>query len=290
MNMSGRRKLGLAMVFGLIATLAVADRATGQEAGKLIDEATSAFVALDFEGSLKKLDAALRVPGNRPADLVRIHGQRALCFLSLGRNSEAQKAFAAALSIDPAFRLGQDVSPRFSEPFKKILDQGVPTLRISVSPPDSARKGEPVTVAVKLVADPANLSDSLMFHYRRTGTTEYASEQVRLVRGKRLRFMLSAGAPLDWYYEVLDRHGGRLRSKGDADHPLHLKVKAEQKIAAVTPEPPPEATAATPAWYQRWWVWAIVGSVAAAAGTYAVILASSEGEAASHRDFSIDIR
>jgi hypothetical protein len=269
--------------------------------GDLIEEATNAFSTLDFEGALSNLDEARRIKGNTPQDLVRIYSLRAKCLISLGREEEALKAFTAALSIDPAFRLSPDASPRFAEPFQKLLGQGVAALDVEVAPPDEVVVGEPVLVTVRVVSDPAGISDNLRLKYRRA-KKKYSGLKVRLVRGKRMRFYLGPSVwkaeglqAIEWYGEIRDRFGGLLARKGDASHPLKIVVKKKPIAVPVLPPPPvpvakPEEKKPPPppAWYERWWVWAIVGGVAVAAGTTAGILATS-GDEPDHRTFSIEI-
>ena len=268
--------------------------------GDLIEEASSAFSLLDFEGSLSKLDQAQKTEGNTPQDLVRLYSLRAKCLISLGREDEAVQAFTAALSIDPAFRLSPDSSPRFAEPFQKLLERGVAALDVDVSLPDQVVVGAPVLVTVQVAADPAGISDKMRLRYRR-GKKKYSALKAKLHLGKRSRFYLPPSIwkaeglqAIEWHCEILDRHGGLLKRMGDADHPLTIVVKMKPIAAVVVPPPPPpiikpQEKKPPPAWYERWWVWAIVGGVAVAAGTTAGVLATS-GDSPDHRTFSIDIK
>jgi hypothetical protein len=277
------------------------EQSFAQGGGDLIEEANNAFSTLDFEGALSSLDEAQRIKGNTPQDLVRIYSLRAKCLISLGREGDAVKAFTAALSIDPAFRLSPDASPRFAEPFQKLLGQGVGALEVEVAPPGEVVVGEPVLVTVRVLADPAGISDNLRLKYRR-GKKKYSSLKLRLIRGKRMRFYLGPSVwkaeglqAIEWYGEIRDRFGGMLARKGDAGHPLKIIVKKKPVVAPLLPPPPlpvakpEEKKPPPPAWYERWWVWAIVGGVAVAAGTTAAVLATS-GDDPSHRTFSIQIQ
>jgi tetratricopeptide (TPR) repeat protein len=291
-----------AVLIALVLAWFLPEQSFADGGGDLIEEAANAFSTLDFEGALSSLDEAERIRGNTPQDLVRIFTLRAKCLISLGREDDAQKAFTAALSIDPSFRLSPDESPRFAEPFQKLLDQGVAALEVDVKPPQEVIVGEPVLVTVEVVADPAGISDNLRLKYRR-GKKKYSALKVRLIRGKRMRFYLGPSVwkaeglqAIEWYGEIRDRFGGLLARKGDADHPLNIIVKKKPVVAPVLPPPPvvvakPEKKKPPPppAWYERWWVWAIVGGVAVAAGTTAGILATS-GDEPSHRTFSIEIQ
>ena len=286
----------------MVVLCAWSEQSFAEGGGDLIEEAANAFSTLDFEGALASLDEAQRIKGNTPQDLVRIFTLRAKCLISLGRDDDALMAFTAALSIDPAFRLSPDASPRFAEPFQKLLGQGVAALEVEITPPGEVVVGEAVLVTVRVVADPAGISDKLRLKYRR-GKKKYSGLKVRLVRGKRMRFYLGPSVwkteglqAIEWYGEIHDRFGGLLARKGDAAHPLKIVVKKKPVVAAVLPPPPvpvakPEEKKPPPppAWYERWWVWAIVGGVAVAAGTTAAVLATS-GDDPNHRTFSIQIQ
>lgn len=300
--MSRTRYFPGAVLIVLVLAWFLPEQSFAAAGGDLIEEAANAFSTLDFEGALSNLDQAQKIKGNTPQDLVRIFALRAKCLISLGREDEAAKAFTAALSIDPTFRLSTDDSPRFAEPFQKLLDQGVAKLEVTVTPPDEVVVGEPVLVTVEVVADPAGISDNLRLRYRR-GKKKFSALKVRLVRGKRMRFYLGPSVwkaeglqAIEWCGEIRDRFGGLLARKGDADHPLKITVKKKLIAAPVLPPPPvpvarPEEKKPPPppAWYERWWVWAIVGGVAVAAGTTVGILAAS-GDEPDHRTFSIQIQ
>ncbi len=300
--MSGTRFFLTAVVVALVLPWFSPEQSFAGTGGELIEEAINAFSMLDFEAALARLEKAQKTKGNTPQDLVRIYSLRAKCLISLGREEAAEEAFTAALSIDPAFRLSPDASPRFAEPFQKLLERGVAALSVEVEPPGEVVVGEPVLVNVRVVADPAGIGEKLRLRYRR-GERKYSALNFRLIRGKRSRFYLPPGVwkaegleAIEWYCEIRDRYGGLLARKGDAAHPLKISVKKKLVVAPVIPPPPApiakpeeETPPPTPAWYQRWWVWAIVGGVAVAAGTTVGILAAS-GEEPDHRTFSIQIQ
>jgi hypothetical protein len=52
-----------------------------------------------------------------------------------------------------------------------------------------------------------------------------------------------------------------LAESGTASLPFHLRVQA----------PPPVVVAGPPKWYQKWWVWTIVGAAATGAGVLAYV-------------------
>ncbi len=263
-----------------------------------IGQAESAFAGLDFEGALTHLEAAEQRPGNSRARLVRIFSLRGLCLISLGREQQAGRAFGAALSIDPGFRLDPDLSPVYQEPFDKLLTSGVKPLSVDVSLPDRVVFGDPVPVKVKLLSDPFGLSGKLVFRHRRAGAKKFSTVRLRLALGKPVSFYLPPGtwvvkgtAPLEWYAKLIDRHGGMLLEEGTADHPLRVPVEAKKKIELSnagpigTAAPPIEPS---PAWYKRWWVWAIIGGAAVAAGGTAAAIYLTR-DSPNQRDFTLQI-
>lgn len=292
---------GLLLVVLAAAVLAWPCEARAAGGQAQIERAESAFSGLDFESALKQLAAAENQRGNSRAQLVRIFSLRGLCLVSLGREQEAKRAFRAALSIDPTFRLDPDLSPRYQAPFDELLEAGVAQLALEVSLPERVVFGDPVPVKLTLLADPAGLAGKLLFRHRRAGVEKYSSISVHLKPGKQVSFYLPPGtwtvkglAPIEWYAKLLDGHGGLLLSKGAADHPLSVQVVAKKKIvlSSVGSSGPPAASAKpvepAPAWYKRWWVWAIVGGVALAAGGTAAAVYLTRGSP-SRRDFVLHI-
>jgi len=72
---------------------------------------------------------------------------------------------------------------------------------------------------------------------------------------------LPAGARIDYYVRAVDPHGGIVAESGTPALPFRLQVAA----------PPVAQLREPPRWYQKWWVWTLVGAAAVGAGvvTYA---------------------
>jgi len=279
----------------LLALVLLAVPAGASGPNKYIDQSASAFAALDFEGALGLLEKALARPGNNPGDLVRIYSLRGLCLLSLGRDSQARRAFRAALSIDPSFRLAPDLSPRFQEPFRKVLDQGVEQISLDIELPREVAVGQPLEGRARLLSDPERLARRLVLRFRRQDQRQYSSLRLQITaeRPASIRFPTAllggaAGQAVEWYAELQDGHGGRLLGKADAAHPLRVEIVEPQPVARAAPVPEPQPPPPSVPWWRKWWIWAIAGGVAAAAGGTAAAIVLSR-PAASERDFSIEI-
>ncbi len=293
------KSVGLPLVVGVLMGLSAPVKA--DSGSDQIDKAASAFSALDFEGALQYLEQAHGMAGNGREELIRIYALGGLCLASLGRMAEAEKSFAAVLSIDPAYRLGDDISPRYREPFLKVLKKGVARLAVSVTVPNPLTLKEPVSVELKLLADPVGLARKLSFRYRRGDQGKFSSVRVKLGVGKAKSFYLPPGIwrdaglqPLKWYAELRDRFGGLLLQKGSASHPVTVAVvKPKPKmIPALSGLAAGRASVKDEdsSWYQRWWVWAIVGGVAVAAAGGTVAAMSLSVDAPEQRSFTLDIQ
>jgi hypothetical protein len=294
----------------LLLVVAVCFATPSSRAGRnaaLIEDAQAAFANLDLEGAMRILETALTNPGNDPGDLVRIYSLRAQCLIPLGRESDALDDFRKALSIDPEFRLGPDVSPVYTGPFMQVLDEGVSPLEVQIVPPASVATGDRVRVTARVVSDTIALVDHVRFHYRRQGNTRYTRLRVRVAGKKSVRFHLPTGLwaqandkPLEWFAQVRDRYGGVLRTIEHPDRPARVAVVPKWKnplgsplVRQVEKKPltktPVVSRASETAWYERWWVWALVGGAAAAVGG-TVWAVTSTGGASSHRDFAVEIQ
>lgn len=292
------RKVVLAVL--LLVSISAGGFARADTNDKL-KQANSAFSALDFEGALKILEQAFSQAGNGRQELIRIYSLGALCLVSLGREQEAKRSFEAVLSIDPSYRLDKDASPRFQKPFFEVLKKKVPRLAINVSLPSPLIYKKPVSIEVSLLADPAQISKKLIFHYKHEGQKKFSSFSIMLKPKQTKSFYLPPGfwegfdqQSLLWYAQLKNRFGGTLLTKGSVDHPVVVDlVKPTPKPLSALEDisgrkAPPEAKESS--WYEHWWVWAIVGGAAAAiaGGSAAAVYLGSDDP--KQRNFTLDIR
>ena len=302
----------ICVVLGLLGTAASVN-ARSKNTSALVEKARSAFAELSYERALDLLIEAEQNQGNSRRDLVRIYALSGLCLLSLRRHGEAQSAFRAALSLDPTYRLDREISPVYQKPFQQVLDAGVEPLAVDVIPPEKPLIGEPVKIRVELVADPANLSDHMVFYYRLAQRKQYISVKLPLVRGKRTTLTIpgrlwsqsrsqtsqkpGSKQTIYWYAKVFSKNGGLLLPKGDPSHPISLIARAKitnpaADLLATSGHTRHQASGSIAddkgtAWYKRWWVWALVGGVALAAGTTTAVFTLREVPQ-DHRSLAIE--
>ncbi|NOZ84678.1 MAG: hypothetical protein GXP49_00130 [Deltaproteobacteria bacterium] len=215
---------------------------------KLIEEANTSFRFLDFEGALQKLEQARVLPGITRIDLERILALKGMCLAPLGRDKEAEYAFKALLSLDPAYRLDPDLSPRYRTPFNRVLEQGIPRLVVEIHAPKFVTTGKNLVFSIDKVSDPAKLADHALIHYKNTGQGGYTSQVIDLpeppgsteLNLKPAEWQQDDKGPIEWYGEIFDRHGILLMTKADPQYPLSIEVrknKPKPKKAVALTEP-----------------------------------------------------
>jgi tetratricopeptide (TPR) repeat protein len=285
---------------GLVAQVVVASvvfslAASAQDVGKstdvLLRKATDLYSDLSFERALVLVDQALAKPRNSRLQLVHAYKLRGLCHASLGRYDQASKSFARLLALDPTFRLDTSLSPRIRASFNKVLRRERPRLDVHILPPPAAFLGEPLEFTAYVKDDTLGMIRSVNIWVRRGAAGRYSSVRSRL-RGEgetRIRVpakVWEAGGregALSWYAMVQGDNRGELKRFGDELHPLVLDVTDRQDAAAGT------AAARQARWYERWWVWAIVGGVLAA-GTATVVVLTTSMENGGPHDFEVITR
>ena len=261
--------------------------AAGGDTDKLIDQASAFYGDLDFEKALVALQKAFQVPGNSRAQLIRMYHLSGLCLSSLGRYKAAEDSFSRLLVLDPSARLGADVSPRIRKPFNQLVQKNMPRLNVRLVPPAYAQLGRPLTFGAEVVADPVDMITGVHIFFRRGAGGKFSSVR-SLLKGKGeqpLNVPATAwegdgkGEKIFWYAVVEGASQSRLQEFGDAAHPSALEIseKSPEEIAA----------AGETAWYEHWWVWAIIGGVAAGATATAVVLATDQTPSGPF-DFTVD--
>jgi hypothetical protein len=261
--------------------------AGGGKTDELINQASAFYGDLDFEKALGALQKAFQAPGNTRGQLIRMYHLSGLCLGSLGRYKPAEDSFSRLLVLDPSFRLGADVSPRVRKPFNRLVKKNMPRLNVRLVPPAYAQLGQPLTFGAEVVADPVGMVTGVHIFFRRGPSGKFSSVRSPL-KGKGEQPLAvpatawegdGKGEKIFWYAVVEGANRSRLQEFGDAAHPSALAVweKSPEEIAA----------AGETAWYERWWVWAIIGGVAAGATATAVVLATDQIPSGPF-DFSVD--
>ena len=260
--------------------------------GGTIEKAADAFSAMDFEKALDLLERALSEGGKTPGELVRIYSLRAQSLALLGRLEQAREAFRIVLSIDPAFRLPPDASPRLTQPFSKVLAEKTPPLELRLVPGRISAAAPPQLLLTLI--DPLRLSGEVTIYARWAGRADFVPLRLAVTPGNEVQVQLSglerpgpATEYLEYYAELYDRFSNRLAVRADAAHPLRALLQKEEKPVALPPAAP--LPAPTPAWYSKWWVWAIVGTAIAAGGGVAAGVILSR-PAPQERDFGVVVK
>jgi tetratricopeptide (TPR) repeat protein len=246
---------------GLIAA------ARGADALKL---AEASFTAGQLAEAAGLLDRLLRAPDNGRELLAEAYLLRGRVAAGAGDLLGAEAHFRRALELRPAAEITDPRGPEAAalEAARKTMPGG--GLRLVQTPLGELPAGAPAPVAVRVEGDSERLVSTLELGYRPAEagaflTTRAAPPAPLVIPAA----ALPAGARLDYYVRAVDGHGGTVAESGTPALPFRLQVAAPQTAALREP----------PRWYQRWWVWTLVGAVAVGAGavTYAATRPGDEG-------------
>jgi tetratricopeptide (TPR) repeat protein len=273
------------VAFGLVSHA----MAQGNQTDALIEQASAQYADLNFEAALKLLNKALKAKGNSRVQLVRIHHLTGLCLGAIGNYDIAKQAFARLLTLDPTFRLGADVSPRVRKPFDDLVKRKPQRLEVRPMPPPHAQLGKPLVLTFQVVADPVKMANSVQVWHRRGKQGKYSSIRSKVAGKGEYQITIPPvaweagkgmdGGDLSWFAVVEGEQRSQLQNFGDAMHPVSLEV-----IDQATAE---KLAAAEKRWYERWWVWALIGGVVVAGTTTAVVLATTSTPSGPF-DFTVD--
>jgi hypothetical protein len=159
----------------LAAAIAVAF-GTAVRAQDDLGGAKTLYVNASYEEALTVLDKQTAAAGTAGAKAAEIHHYRALCFIALGRNTEADQAIAASVSADP-FTVPDtsELSPRVVSVFNAARARLVPEVaraaladgRQLMQKGDSAAANRRFEAVTKLLSEPglagrADLNDLTM--------------------------------------------------------------------------------------------------------------------------------
>jgi len=237
-------------------------------------EAEKRYADQEYRAAIEACHAVL-------SDQVATRDQRArayeylgLSWLILGKRARAREAFEDLLAIDPQYTLSDPSrSPKLRQFFDEVRASFVPGYQrgsgeaeLEHAAPSGAVAGRPIEVAA-LVTRGAPLVAEVTLHARRQGLLQFTVETLRAEGG---RYTLSFAPPretadylLEYYLEARDAKGRVIARVASPERPIALPVRG-------VPAP-----AATP-WFKRWYVWAAVGGVVAAAAIGATVAATAQ--------------
>jgi tetratricopeptide (TPR) repeat protein len=284
------RTLGTITVFLLLLGLGGSAAAQGNPTDALIEQASAKYADLDFEAAIPFLERAYQQPGNSRCQVVRIFQLGGLCFGSLGKYDLAKDVFRRALTLDPSFRLGSDVSPRVRAPFDSLLQAPPARLDVQIVAPPFAELNKPVVFTAKVASDDLKLAKIAKVFFRRGSQGGFSSVKVPLSGPGQVPITIAPSAwqlagsqgPLFWYAVVENENQAHMIDTAEESRVLSLEVYDKPP-----PKGPVVLTEETP-WYAKWWVWALVGGAVAAGTTTAVILATQKPSGPF--DFTVDFR
>ena len=253
--------------FLAIALLLVASPANAERIA--LDEAEKQQAAMEYAQAVETVQALVERGANSLADLKRAYVVAATSLASLGLSNDSKRYFTRLLALDPGFSLGADVSPKVHAPLADAkADWGKRPSLTAVHPHiGQARVDQPLTLKLKVVADPLKMVRGAAVSYQLPGkespsTLGTGGDDSERVLAIPLPALDVKPGKMTYSLQLVDAHQNILWQEG----PLELEILGASEAAA-------PIVAATP-WYKRWWVWAIAGVVVAGATTAAVVATS----------------
>jgi hypothetical protein len=236
-----------------------------------------AYDDLDYPNAIALLEQALAKGLSKEAQL-KAYDYIAFSSVGEGQEAAAEEAFRKVLAIDASHKLAESVSPRIQAVFDRAKTAAAPAPPVPSAPaaaktdvvlyplvePPEGTAGSPLTVSVSS-HDPAGRVASLWIFHRARGASAYAKLEAPhsgvgafagTVPGAQV-----ARPALQYYLEGRDDADALVASRGSAEEPLEVPVKAPPKKPV----------------YATWWFWTIMGGVVVGAATVGGVLGSRGG-------------
>jgi len=239
----------------------------------LIDKARQLIEEAEFDQAIRVINDALVQPDNSDAMLVSLYELQGTAYLYLGQQEKARSAFEKLLQAAPDHELPKGTSSKIRSLFERVREDQktnkVRPVKLSHTKLATAPAGQRLDVDAQITDLPTGARARL--YYRRAGTEAYSSTTFASEGGADYvahvpAFELptdSGEYALEYFLEIADAGGRRLAGVGDALSPIAVHVVAAKGSGEGGTEAAPAAM--SEAWYQKWWVWTIVGVVAAGA-------------------------
>ena len=277
-----RLRAAFAAVAFAVASLHGAAHAVGSEAGNPhLGAAMEHIERGDLDAAREALDEAMAHPENTNRELVEIYATLAVVHLYAGSENLAYEAYVRLLNIDPGYELPAHTARPLRDLFERVArayEEGhLRAVRVAHEPPTQVPAGTPPLITTTISNLPPAFSAYVRF--REEGEAGFTSIGLRPRPGNRWAAALPPVDPreledgetaLEYYLEVVNEAGHRVQGSGNAREPHRLRI-----VSALVPDEPETRDSA---WYQRPWVWGVVGGVAAGTATAVYLSTRPSGE------------
>ncbi|MBI5543581.1 MAG: hypothetical protein HY901_06810 [Deltaproteobacteria bacterium] len=284
MDLLGQPGVRLGLLLAVSLAVSAPLSAWAARASTPSDQARALIEEAEFEQALKVINEALSQADLTDAALLSLYELQGTAQLFLGNRNAARQSFERLLQVQPSFELPKGTSAKIRALFQEVAESAqFKPVKLTHQRLSAAPAGDRLDVPAQISDLPKGAKARL--YYRRGGSEGYSSTSFVLQeRSDYLARIPAFEVPaessdyvLEYYLEVGDSTGRRLAGIADALDPIKVRISARPQSAG--DETSPAVVEASEAWYQKWWVWTIVGAVAVGAGVAVVVPLMSNGGA-----------
>lgn len=201
-----------------------------------LNEAQKSYAAVDYEATRALASEALERGGNDRASTGQLYLLWATAAAALDHSDEARRAFVFALATNPALKLDRSLSPKMRAPYLEARGalsgtDGKPPLEVTLQ-----RRKRELELGLH---DTLQVAASILLATRADETLPFVHQSVEAAPVKRLP--TPQGAELQFFLQVLDRHGNVLFELGTEDEPRRLALLSSSKPASLATRAPSES-------------------------------------------------
>lgn len=256
------------MRLGLVLWLVCPALAAAQSPAARIAEGRAAYEALDYEGAVAALEAALGSPSIGPLERAEALETLAFALAVLERERDAEQRLGELFALDPYYVVREPTgSPRIEALVERVRERIVPDaaltgeLDVRLELPRRARAGAAVVVRVRVGGGARSRVETVRVLVRGETEADWTSVEATLASTSAAERDYDAPLPsreaaerLEIYAEARDARGRLLARSGGPLEPAYLELEAG------------EAPRGGEDVLTSWWLWTIVGVVVVSAG------------------------
>jgi tetratricopeptide (TPR) repeat protein len=256
------------MQAALVILCLVAAKDEPAKSGTPLEQGAKALADFRAEDAVQLLERAKAEGPYLRADYIKLYEELGVAYAYLERNQDALQAFDMLLALDPGRAISYTLSPKVTFLFEQARgrsgDRVAPT--IDVRWPLALTTSEAIPIDLEVVADPKGFLKHAKLHHRLRGAPRFDVVELDLAvtaipnRVDLPALAVAARRPevVELYLTAYDERGNEVYTWGSEARPREVALRFE----------PPEP------WFEKWWVWAIAGTVVAAGASAAVFAAT----------------
>lgn len=243
-----------------------------------LNDITTYFDNAQYQECYTLLNKTLRDGRNSRMDLSFIYLYLGMLNAAEDQRDMAVEYYKKAISLNPEITLSENLPPKLTEPFEEVRSQGVTELSLSVEFPEEIGQKTNSQIGIIINGGEVAIAKQVVLYHRLNSSSQFRTKSISIDNQNIIQMPIPEGLSnendaLQFYIVLTDEFHNLIDRFGNDNDPYSITFN--ESLQPVTDTPFQEIQEN---WYQKWWVWTIIGAVVIGGAATGIALGLTSGE------------